>query len=372
MRSLFFLILLSCALPCAAAKAPPKIRLENAFPKLKFEHPVLVTHAGDQSHRLFVVEQAGKLRLIAKGAASDSAPVFLDISSKVRFEGGEEGLLSLAFHPRFRSNRQFFVVYSVAGADPRATVLSRFETFADDPQKADPASEKVILRVEKLYSNHNGATVAFGPDGYLYLSLGDGGAGGDPHGNGQNLKSLLGKILRIDIDHASADRPYAIPKKNPFGNEVWAYGLRNVWRMSFDPESGDLWAGDVGQNKWEEIDRIKRGGNYGWNFREGAHVFKGEPKGAKLIEPVLDYGRKDGYCVTGGGVYRGHRLPFLKGFYVFGDFGSRKIWAFPASRAKKPKLNEIAQCEQGISSFGMDENGEFYVVGYDGTLFGFQ
>ena len=250
----------------------PAVDLVRAFRKLTFRRPLFLTHAGDASGRLFVGEQRGVIRVFANRPDVQLAGVFLDIQSKVRMAHNEEGLLSLAFHPQYARNGSFFIYYSAS--DPRRGVLSRFNVRRDDPEVADPASEQVILEVEQPWGNHNGATVLFGPDGFLYLSLGDGGSAGDPLNSGQDLSTLLGSILRIDIEHKADGRAYAIPADNPFVDrpgargEIWAYGLRNVWRMSFDRSTGDLWAGDVGQNAWEEIDLITKGGNYGWNIRE--------------------------------------------------------------------------------------------------------
>ena len=364
----FILYLLAC-LPAAAGV----LGVEDAFPGKTFERPVFLCAAPDASGRIFVVEQPGRVQALSPGGKSEK--VFLDITGEVRTETTEEGLLCLAFHPRFKENGFFYVIYSLAHASPRRTVLSRFQASKGDPSRADISSEKIIFSVEKPYSNHNGSTLAFGPDGYLYVSLGDGGSGGDPHGNAQNLQSLLGKVLRLDVDHPSEGMAYAIPGDNPFvaepqaRPEIYAYGLRNPWRMGFDPLTGMLWAGDVGQDAWEEVDLIKKGGNYGWNIKEGTHPFKGEVAGKTLIDPVLDYGRKDGFCVTGGYVYRGKRLPALQGDYIFGDFGSRRIWSLPASDPDIESRKEIALSPQPITSFGLDDQGELYILGYAGKIF---
>jgi quinoprotein glucose dehydrogenase len=359
----------------------PTVRLSKPFPKLSFKQPTFLTSASDQSGRLYVLEQAGKV-LVFPNRPDAQASVFLDLSSKIRLSE-EEGLLSLAFHPDYKRNHVFFAIYSLRDAEPHRTVLARFK--APDSGPVDLATEEDLLEVEKLYENHNGSTLAFGPDGFLYISLGDGGSGGDPHGNGQKLSTFLGKILRIDVDHAEAGKLYAVPKDNPFvippgtsfpltglvlppRPEIWAYGLRNPWRMSFDSKTGDLWAGDVGQDKWEEVDLITKGGNYGWNLREGSHRFKGARKPG-MIEPVLDYGRDKGFCVIGGGVYRGKTIPGLEGTYVFGDFGSRRIWGLQTPVSGKAHWSQLARCPQPISSFGRDEQGEIYVVGYLGALF---
>jgi glucose/arabinose dehydrogenase len=361
-----------CALGIAAAGRLQPVALAEAFPGLHFESPVFITQDGSGDGRFFVVEQAGRIRAFSRGSSSSS--VFLDISGEVRTQNAEEGLLCLAFHPHYAQNHYLYVIYSLAGANPRRTVLARFSALGPSYDRVDPNSEKPIFSVEKPYGNHNGSTLLFGRDGLLYFGLGDGGGGGDPHGNAQNLGSLLGKILRIDVDHPSAAKPYGIPPGNPFASragarpEIYAYGMRNPWRMSFDSLTDELWAGDVGQDRWEEIDLIRKGGNYGWNFKEGSHPFKGDPGGQALVEPVLDYGRKDGFCVTGGYVYRGTKLPALKGCYVYGDYGSKRIWSLPVAHPSPENRREIARNDEAISSFGCDEEGEIYVVGYAGTI----
>jgi glucose/arabinose dehydrogenase len=363
-RSAFFPILLLLA---SAAQAQA-VHLADAFPGQAFDRPVFLTYAPGGGGRLFVVQQGGSIAVIPPGG---KASVFLDIRGRVRTEHPEEGLLCLAFDPHFQEDHFFYVIYSVLGADPRRTRLSRFEAPAANGDSADPQSEKTIFEVTKRYGNHNGSTLLFGRDGFLYFGLGDGGGGGDQDGNAQNLAVLLGKILRLDVDHPDQGSAYAIPSGNPFVGrpgarpEIWAYGLRNPWRMSFDRGTGDLWVGDVGQDKWEEVDKVKRGGNYGWNLREGAHDFTGHAA-PNLIEPVLDYGRKDGFCVTGGYVYRGKKIRELQGSYIFGDYGSRRIWAIAPGQTTK---HEIARSSDAIPSFGEDAEGELYVLGYSGTIF---
>jgi len=345
----------------------PSVHLDPVFPKITFRRPVLVTHAGDGTDRLFIVEQAGRIRVVENDSTTTKAGVFLDIRDKVRERHNEEGLLALAFHPQYRANGELFVYYTAS--EPRRGVLSRLRVSADDPGAADPASEEVLLEVKQPWGNHNGATVLFGPDGYLYISLGDGGAAGDPHDNAQNLATLLGTVLRIDVDSTEDGRPYAIPDDNPFvgredaRGEIWAYGLRNVWRMSFDRETGDLWAGDVGQDKWEEIDLITRGGNYGWRLREGAHPYRSGDSDVPFIAPVIEYGRKDGISVTGGHVYRGTRNPDLVGAYVYADYVSGRVWALRYENGSVTAHREIMQDRRhrNISSFGEGPDGEIYL-----------
>lgn len=371
MTRIVLILLLAFATPANAAL--PGIRLTPAFPRLQFERPLCVTHANDGTGRLFVVEQGGRIHSVVDNPDTDASKLFLDLRGQVRTVHNEEGLLALAFHPQYRTNGFFYVYYSAS--DPRRGILSRFHVSANNAGKADPSSEHVILEVEQPYGNHNGATVAFGSDGYLYLSLGDGGSAGDPHGNGQNLGTLLGSILRIDVDHADTNRPYVVPPDNPFVNdktarpEIWAYGLRNVWRMSFDRQTGELWAGDVGQDKWEEIDIITRGGNYGWNIREGAHPFSTAVSRTILIDPVIEYGRNQGASVIGGYVYRGARFPDLNGVYLYGDYVTGTIWGLRYAGGKVTESRTLLEQPNNISSFGEDSNGEILVTCFDGRVY---
>ncbi len=334
--------------------------------------PIGLANAGDGLGRLFIIEQAGVIRVLQDG---DLLPVpFLDISDQVDC-CGERGLLGLAFHPEYARNGEFFVHYSDLNGD---TVLARFQVdLAERPDQADPDSQVIILRVAQPYGNHNGGTVAFGLDGYLYLGLGDGGSGGDPLGNAQNLDSLLGKLLRLDVD--SGD-PYAIPPDNPYAQgggapEIWASGLRNPWRFSFDRLTGDLFIGDVGQSSWEEIDFLPAGGpggaNFGWNYREGAHPFStSSPPGELLFtDPVAEYGRDQGITVIGGVVYRGGQLPEWEGIYLYGDYGSGFIWGLFQGADGSWRNAVLFETGSSITSFGQDENGEVYYVDLAGNLF---
>ncbi len=369
------------ALLTAQTPAPgdlPLVDVVRAFPSLSFQRPVGLVNAGDGSNRLFVIEQDGLIRVFANDRRVEGARVFLNISEKVRRRHNEEGLLGLAFHPRFKENGYFYVCYS---ATPRRDVLSRFSVSSSEPDRADPASEQVILELEQPYGNHNGATVVFGPDGMLYVSFGDGGLAGDPLRAGQDLSTLLAKIIRIDVDHPADGRPYSIPKDNPFVSrpgargEIWAYGLRNVWRMSFDRATGELWAGDVGQNAWEEIDLIVKGGNYGWYLREGAHPYAREQTEPvdPFIDPVIEYPQKQdgemiGLSVTGGCVYRGPTLPRLVGAYVYADYVSGRIWALRHEKGSVRSHREIFPPRRGgffVTSFGEDESGELFLCVFD-------
>jgi glucose/arabinose dehydrogenase len=357
----------------------PSVRMVEAFPNLRFQRPVDIAHAGDGSGRFFLVEQAGRIHVFAGTAEVTTTDVFLDIRSRVRSysSGGhnEEGLLAIAFHPSYPTNGQFFIWYTTSR--PLRNVLSRFRVSADNPNRADPASETVLLESPKPYGNHNGATLVFGPDGYLYVSIGDGGSAGDPQGNGQKLSTILAKILRIDVDREENGRPYAIPPDNPFvgragaRGEIWAYGLRNVWRMSFDRQTGELWAGDVGQDRWEEVDLIVKGGNYGWNIREGFHRFRGDSREG-LIEPVTEYGRPDGASVTGGFVYRGNRLPRLRGAYVYADYVTGRFWALRYRDGAVAMQKEILRQPKNIISFAEDPDAELLILADDGKIYRFE
>ena len=310
-----------------ALPQPTPLQTVAAFPNISFSEPVFITHAGDGGNRLFVVEKAGTIRVFANNAAVASSSVFLNISAQV-LSDGEQGLLGLAFDPDYATNGFFYVYYSVGS--PRRSRISRFQVSAGNANQASPASETILLHVDQPtdFSNHKAGMIAFGPDGKLYIATGDGGSGDDPFNNAQNLNSLLGKILRINTDGS-------IPSDNPFvgqagaRGEIWAYGLRNPFRMSFDRASGRLWAGDVGQNQREEIDIIVRGGNYGWRIYEGTLSYLNPTNlpASNFVAPVLDYGRGLGVSVTGGYVYRGAALAGFNGAYFYGDFSSGRIWA---------------------------------------------
>jgi len=361
------LLLIVLCLPALAAA----LTLEPGFPHHPFKAPVQVVADDDHSGRLFVVQQDGQI-LLADPATGAVAPA-LDLRGKVRRSHAEEGLLSLALHPDFHRNGRAFVWYSVPGVEPRRNRLSEFRA---DPerQRLLPGSEKVLLEVEKRWGNHNGACLRFGPDGFLYFGLGDGGSAGDPLGNAQNPQVLLGKMLRLDVDHPSGGRPYGIPADNPFAGgggrpEIFALGLRNPWRMSFDPSTGALWVGDVGQDRWEEVDVVQRGGNYGWNWREGAHVFKDGDPPPGLVEPVYDYGHDQGRCITGGVVLRQGRAKGLRGRYLFADFIVGKLWSLDADGRGRDSLRAEGVCPEPPASLDLDAAGNAWICGYGGTLY---
>ncbi|WP_247231631.1 sorbosone dehydrogenase family protein [Telluribacter sp. SYSU D00476] len=347
----------------------------DAFPRLKFRSPVDLTYAPDGSNRLFVLEQEGIIRVFENKADASSAQVFLDISNKVT-DGGERGLLGIAFHPDYRTNGYFFVNYT--RSSPLETVIARYKVDPSNPTTADPASETILLTFPQPYSNHNGGAVKFGPDGYLYVSVGDGGSGGDPQNNAQNRNNLLGTILRLDVN-ATTKGNYGIPDGNPFkGNtqqgreEIYAYGLRNPWRMSFDSQTGALWTGDVGQNSIEEIDIIKAGGNYGWRIKEGNDCFNPSSNCNEqgLVAPIFTYSQRNGdKSITGGYVYRGSNLADLKGKYIYGDFVSGKVWALEFTGEKASDNRLVTNLAGTISAFGVDANNELYILNYgDGKI----
>jgi uncharacterized repeat protein (TIGR03806 family) len=359
----------------------PPLEIQKAFPRLRFNRPLQATHAGDGTNRLFVVTQEGIIYVFPNrpDVTEAECKVFLDLSRFVKIVTNEEGLMSIAFHPQYRKNGRFFVYYTVR---PLASVIDGYQVSRGDANRADPASRVEILRFAQPYGNHNGGSMQFGPDGYLYIGLGDGGAANDPHGNGQDLTTLLGSVLRIDVDREDPGLKYAIPKDNPFVDrgkkvrkEIWAYGVRNIWRLGFDRLTGALWAGDVGQDRWEEINILVRGGNYGWNYREGSHPFSRQkpPPGVTLIEPVIDYSHDVGRSVTGGVVYRGKRLPELFGAYLYADFVTGRIWALRYDGQKVTENKELVVSQQlPVSSFGEDEAGEVYFTAFDGFLYQFR
>ena len=363
---------LACSISLAAA--PPQRYAPGAGLALEtvasgLDHPVHLTTAGGDS-RLFVVEQPGRVRIIAGGRLLERP--FLDLTDRVR-DGGERGLLSIAFHPAYARNGFCYVNYTDRKGDTR---IERY-TVSQDPNRAERASAKLILWIPQPYANHNGGLVAFAPDGMLWIGMGDGGGAGDPHGNGQNPATLLGKMLRIDVDHGD---PYAIPPGNPFVGrpgarpEIWAMGLRNPWRFSFDRAAGRVYIADVGQNQWEEIDvasTTAAGLNYGWNRMEGRHAFRpsvGET--AALTPPVLEYGHEDGCSVTGGLVYRGARIPGLRGHYLFSDYctGWLRSFRYEAGQARELRAWQVGDAGP-VTSFGEDAAGEAYLVSHDGRVF---
>lgn len=346
--------------------------LTEAFPHLTFDLPVELTSPDDNSDRIFVLEQKGVIQVFKNSPGRQASTVFLDIKDRVS-SGGEMGLLGLAFHPEFKTNGYFYVNYT--RRNPLETIISRFKVSASDPNKADADSETILLRFDQPYDNHNGGKIAFGNDRLLYIGTGDGGSWGDQNNRAQNRKELLGKILRIEVDKRSGDKNYSIPADNPFiGNkegyreEIYAYGMRNPWRFNFDRRTGKLWAGDVGQNKFEEIDIIEKGGNYGWRIMEANECYRTRAcDAAALKPPIWNYlqGTETGTSVTGGYVCRDKSLPELAGKYIYGDFVTGNIWALTHAHDKALKNELIAKISGGLPSFGEDSKGNLYVLAYD-------
>ena len=353
------------ASPAPGSFRPRGVNLELEMVAEGFQAPLGVTHAGDGSGRLFVVEQTGAIRIVRDSTVLDRP--FLDVSELV-VAGGEQGLLGLAFHPQYRRNGRFFIDYTDVNGD---TVVAEVRV-SDDPDVADEGSVNPLLEVDQPFGNHNGGQLAFGPDGFLYVATGDGGSAGDPENNGQDTGSLLGKLLRLDVD--SGDR-YGIPDDNPFATgggarEVWAFGLRNPWRFSFDSETDELWIADVGQGDFEEINRVpggRAGLNYGWNAMEGTECFEGSDcdQSGKVM-PISGYTHDSGCSVTGGFVYRGSRYPALTGGYIFGDYCSGTIWGIDATAEGFTEPVELLQSGVFVSSFGLDEEGELYLTDLNG------
>ncbi len=400
--ALFSLIL------AASAQPLPKIQLKPVLTKLTDERPLWISEAPDSSGRLFVVYQEGKILVTKKGSDGGDAKVFFDITSRHPYFENEDGLLSMAFHPGFKTNGLFYVYYNQKNSGdqykdakefPFRSVISEFKVSAADPDQADLKSERILFEVPQPFWNHKGGELCFGPDGYLYLGLGDGGAGGDPFNSGQNLARLLAKMVRIDVnsrttigngDHTH-QLQYGIPSDNPFAKgdsnacpEIFAYGLRNPWRYSFDRQTGDLWVGDVGQDLWEEVDLVTKGGNYGWSIREGAHHFKSGPPDAHYIEPVMEYPHRPnlqseatfpdhsiGLCVIGGYVYRGKSFPNLDGIYFYGDASLGTIWGlrYDYVTHKVTAHGTFIQQPKNINSFAEDGDGELYVLMLDGKIY---
>lgn len=346
------------------------VRLEQVATGLAF--PVLVTAAPGDTSRLFIVEKGGTVRILRNGAVLPTP--FIDLSARVT-KGSEQGLLGMAFHPT--DNR---VVLSFTVAGPERGGRSRIATFTPgaDPDVLDPATEQLVLEVDQPYSNHNGGEVAFGPDGYLYVGLGDGGSGGDPQGHGQDRSDLLGSLLRLDLDHGT---PYTVPASNPFvgqagsRGELWNWGLRNPWRFSFDRTTGDLYIADVGQNEWEEVDvqpAASNGGeNYGWARMEGTHCYGGGCSTTGLVLPLVEYGHGDGCSITGGYVYRGQDIPGLAGTYFYGDYCEGWVRSFVYAGGSATQQMSWPTLSTGgqITSFGQDARGELYIVLASGTIY---
>jgi glucose/arabinose dehydrogenase len=347
--------------------------IENAYPNLNFDNPVGIYHSGDNTNRIFILEQEGIIKVFNNDASATNVEIFLDITSIVDQDGGytEEGLLGLAFHPNYNENGYFFVNYT--SHNPRRNVIARYNVSANNPNQADEESSVIILEVNQPYTNHNGGQLSFGPDAYLYIIFGDGGSAGDPHNNGQNLTTLLGSLIRIDVDNPTGELNYGIPPDNPFiaplaaRDEIYAYGLRNMWRFSWDFETGLLWGADVGQNAYEEIDIIYSGLNYGWNTMEGNHCFPiGSDCNTEGLElPIWEYELyvNDVCSITGGYVYRGNDLNGLIGKYIYGDWCTGDIWALTYESDNNIINQHLLTTGINITTFGLDQFNELLFCG---------
>ena len=355
-------------------QTPLKVRVERAFPEVLVERPIFITHAGDQSGRIFVGSQYGKIFVMPNDESIEEPTEFLDITDRVMYkdEENEEGLLGIAFHPNYKTNGEFFLYYT-AKKESHLSTLSRFRVDPQNPNRALPESEEILWTLKQPFWNHNGGTILFGPDGYLYVGLGDGGKANDPLLSGQDLSTWFGKILRLDVNAKEPGKAYGIPADNPFLGragakpEIYAYGFRNIWRMSFDAKTGDFWVADVGQDLWEEINLVEKGGNYGWSLREGKHDFKNQRQNAptKPIDPIFDYPHNEswGKSITGGNVYRGTKVPSLVGAYLYGDYVSGKLWALRYDKSTgKVTANQpiVWPPSLPIVTYGQDEQGEVF------------
>jgi len=354
---------------CQPLVAAPTITLQRMFDGVALQRPLAMLPAPQAADTWYVVEQAGRVLRLNRRQGKWSARVFADLRGRVDAGPSEAGLLGMAFDPEFAENGRVYFSYTAEGS-PLTSILSRFVS-RDRGLGVAPGSEQILLRVKQPYVNHNGGNIQFGPDGYLYFGLGDGGSAGDPRGHGQNTDTLLGALLRLDV---RGDGGYRIPPDNPFADgggrpEIFAYGLRNPWRWSFDRDSGALWLADVGQNAWEEINVVVRGGNYGWNLREGAHCYSGDCRQPGLIDPLAEYSHDQGCSITGGYVYRGRALPALRGVYLYGDFCSGRIWGLSAGADGKHVSKVLLESGLNIASFAQGNDGEVYVIDLGGRIF---
>lgn len=376
MKKLVICIALLFAMLVSISETNAQYKMRVAFPNLAtFNNPIEMVNAGDGTNRLFVAQQRGLIYVFQNTPNVSSRKTFLDLTGKVSASGSETGLLGVAFHPDYENNRYFYIDYTFDSASLLWSRVSRFETSSSNPDTAVRSTEKILLTVAQPFSNHNGGKIAFGPDGYLYISFGDGGSGGDPGNRAQNRALLLGKILRINVDSTQSGLSYAIPPTNPyyqntdgFREEIYVYGVRNVWKFSFDKATGKLWAGDVGQSAWEEIDIFESGKNYGWNKMEGFYCYGTcDTTGKGFIRPIYNYSHSLGQSITGGYVYRGAQLPGLYGKYLYADYGFGTLWSLNYDGINPPVNTTLQDTSWLISSFGEDENNEVYILRYSST-----
>lgn len=366
----------------AVVSSYAELSLNQVYTNVDTSRPISIVTPPDDSGRLFLVKQRGEILILPEDRSASKADVWMDFSDReMEAHQFEEGLLGLVFHPEFKQNAKYYVYYSQQG--PKRSVISEF-TLKDGVVDLD--SERIVMEVRQPFWNHNSGNMAFGPDGYLYICFGDGGKRDDPHRLGQNLFVLNGKIIRIDVNTRAGKLGYGIPKDNPFVEvkgvrpEIWAYGLRNPWGICFEPNNGAFWCADVGQDMWEEINIIEKGGNYGWNYMEGKDLFskrpEDPPEGAEFVAPIHVYSHADGLSITGGVVYRGSKLPDLKGSYIYGDWRWGKIWALRYDHAgKKVISNDLIYKQESIdgpfrpNAFCEDANNELLVLSWDGKLY---
>jgi glucose/arabinose dehydrogenase len=393
-------VLISIGLAWNTSAQPiPAIELQPVFPELKVAYPDRLEEAPDGSGRFFIVEQDGRILVVPKGDSGADPKVFLDITSRNPHDSYEQGLLGFAFHPQFKTNGLCYIFYSQQ--KPWRSIVSEFKVSLEDSNRADLKSERILLDVPQPTEVHKAGQVSFGPDGFLYVSLGDGGGQNDPFNAGQNTSTLCGKILRIDVNSRSTiglagnqtRLEYGIPTGNPFvgepemfengvRKEIWAYGFRNPWRFSWDRATGQMWAGDVGQDQWEEVNLVVKGGNYGWCAREGAHRFKPGPPGAQYIDPVIEFAHNPkfasagkfpehgiGMSVVGGYVYRGKKYPALQGVYLYADYVLGTFFGFRFKDGKVAEHATLLRQPKNITSFAEDAEGELYALTYEGGIF---
>ncbi len=382
-------VLLACLCSSGLLYAGPTLVLKPVFETIVMNKPLALLEAprtfmADATPRSwYLVEQAGRVLRIQQLGLTLKRTVFIDLRRAVESGPNEAGLLGMALDPQFAQNGRVYLSYTRSGkksGSPLTSVLSRWQS-RDGGRTLDKSSEQILLEVSQPFTNHNGGNVQFGPDGYLYFGLGDGGSAGDPKGNGQNTQTLLGSLLRLDVSDFdvkglgfNGKMGYQIPPDNPFVNaggrpEIFAYGLRNPWRWSFDRNTGELWLADVGQNTWEEINIVTPGGNYGWSLREGAHCYSGDCRVSGLIEPVAEYSHAEGCSVTGGYVYRGAAIPALQGVYLFADYCSGKMWGLFAARDGRYQRQLLMESGLNIASFAEDRAGEIYLLDLGGKIF---